>query len=56
MGEQDGQIGRAAKTPVEKGMANFLRSLRERNASRQTIHAYAHDLGEFAKYVGEQKW
>ncbi len=56
MGEQDRQIGRTARTPVEKGMANFLRSLRERNASRHTIHAYAHDLGEFAKYVGEQKW
>ena len=56
MGEPNGQNGRAARTPVEKGMANFLRSLRERNASRHTIHAYAHDLGEFAKYVGEQKW
>ena len=37
-------------------MANFLRSLRERNASRHTIHAYEHDLGEFAKYAGERKW
>jgi len=52
----NGQNGRAARTPVEKGMANFLRSLRERNASRHTIHAYEHDLGEFAKYVGERKW
>jgi integrase/recombinase XerC len=56
LGEENGQDGRAARTPVEKGMANFLRSLRERNASRHTIHAYEHDLGEFAKYVGGEKW
>ncbi|MBZ5628684.1 MAG: tyrosine recombinase XerC [Acidobacteriia bacterium] len=56
MGEQDRQDGRAATTAVEKGTANFLRSLRERNASRHTIHAYAHDLGEFAQYAGEAKW
>jgi integrase/recombinase XerC len=51
-----GQDLRVVKTAVEKGIANFLRSLRERNASRHTIHGYAHDLGEFAKYVGVQRW
>ncbi len=45
-----------AKTPVEKGVANFLRSLRERNASAHTAHAYARDLGEFAQYAGNAKW
>ena len=56
MGEQSGKLGCAAKTPVEKGIENFLRSLRERNASRHTIHGYTHDLREFAKYVGGQRW
>jgi len=41
---------------VEKGIANFVRSLKERNASAHTVHAYSRDLGEFAAYVGEAKW
>ncbi|MBZ5567620.1 MAG: tyrosine recombinase XerC [Acidobacteriia bacterium] len=56
MSAQRGQDGRVAKTAVEKGVANFLRSLRERNASLHTIHAYARDLGEFAQYAGEATW
>lgn len=56
MVEQNRQAGRVAKTAVEKGIANFLRSLHERNASRHTVHAYTRDLGEFAEYIGEAKW
>ena len=52
----DVQHAAAARTPVEKGIANFVRSLKERNASPHTVHAYSRDLGEFAAYVGEAKW
>ena len=38
---------------VEKGIARFLRSLREQNASAHTIRAYSNDLGRFAAYIGE---
>jgi integrase/recombinase XerC len=51
-----GQKAAAARTTVEKGIANFVRSLKERNASAHTVHAYSRDLGEFAAYVGEAKW
>ena len=51
-----GETERLTRAPVQKGIANFLRSLRERNASGHTIHAYTHDLGEFANYVGAQSW
>ena len=43
-------------TIVEKAVAQFLRSLQERNASPHTIKAYRTDLAQFAEYVGPQSW
>lgn len=42
---------------MRKAIASFLRALKERNASPHTVHAYSHDLGEFARYMGpETSW
>jgi integrase/recombinase XerC len=43
-------------TIVEKAVAEFLRTLRERNASAHTIKAYTGDLKEFSVYVGSRGW
>jgi integrase/recombinase XerC len=43
-------------TIVEKAVAQFLRSLQERNASPHTIKAYRTDLAQFAEYIGPQGW
>jgi integrase/recombinase XerC len=43
-------------TIAEKAIAQFLRSLRERNASVHTIKAYAGDLENFAAYIGSRPW
>jgi integrase/recombinase XerC len=44
------------RTTVEKSIDQFLRVLRERNASQHTIKAYAGDLDEFAAYIGSREW
>jgi integrase/recombinase XerC len=44
------------RTAVEKAVTQFLRSLRERNASVHTIKAYNGDLANFAAYVGSRPW
>jgi integrase/recombinase XerC len=44
------------KTQVGKAIQQFLRSLRERNASAHTIKAYTGDLGAFAAYIGSRNW
>lgn len=44
-------------TRIEQDIADFLRSLGERNASRNTVLAYTKDLRSFIEYVnGETGW
>jgi integrase/recombinase XerC len=45
-----------ANTIVEKAVVDFLRHLRERNASPHTIKAYSGDLANFAAYAGSRGW
>jgi integrase/recombinase XerC len=47
---------RATRTTVEKATDQFLRVLRQRNASAHTVKAYASDLGNFGSYVGAREW
>ncbi|MGB9072269.1 MAG: tyrosine recombinase XerC [Terriglobales bacterium] len=44
------------RTPVERASDDFLRHLRERNASAHTIKAYGGDLDAFAAYAGSRDW
>ena len=44
------------RTIVEKASDQFLRSLRELNASPHTIKAYTGDLDTFAAYIGSRDW
>ena len=43
-------------TIVAQAVADFLRHLRERNASPHTIKAYRGDLANFAAYAGSREW
>ena len=44
------------RTTVERAADEFLRHLRERNASAHTIKAYTGDLDAFAAYIGARQW
>jgi integrase/recombinase XerC len=44
------------RTTVERATDDFLRHLRERNASPHTIKAYTGDLDNFAAYIGSRPW
>ena len=44
------------RTTVERATDDFLRHLRERNASAHTIKAYTTDLDAFAAHIGESNW
>ncbi len=44
------------RTIVELATDDFLRHLRERNASPHTIKAYTCDLDAFALYIGSREW
>ena len=44
------------RTVVEKAVDDFLRELRQRNASPHTIKGYAKDLEVFATYIGPSDW
>ncbi|HXY52912.1 MAG TPA: site-specific tyrosine recombinase/integron integrase [Terriglobales bacterium] len=50
------QASHPKRTVVERAVDQFLRALRERNASVHTIKAYAGDLDSFAGYVGSREW
>jgi integrase/recombinase XerC len=45
-----------SRTIVERATDDFLRHLRERNASAHTIKAYTGDLDNFAAYAGSRAW
>ncbi len=45
-----------SRTMAEKGVDQFLRTLRERNASVHTIKAYTGDLDNFCAYIGSRHW
>jgi len=45
-----------SRTIVERATDDFIRHLRERNASPHTIKAYTGDLDAFAAYIGARDW
>lgn len=41
-----------SRLTVEKGIAQFIRSLKEKNASAHTVKAYSTDLAQFSEFIG----
>ena len=54
--KSDPTARRQKGTEVSLAVADFLRHLRERNASLHTIKAYRGDLANFAAYAGSRGW
>jgi integrase/recombinase XerC len=50
------QLMSKENSTIAKAVADFLRHLRERNASPHTIKAYRQDLTLFAAYAGSRGW
>jgi integrase/recombinase XerC len=48
------RAGAPSPTVTEKAIKDFLRHLRERNASPHTVKAYSGDLARFAAYAGSR--
>ncbi len=48
--------GLKKQTVVGRAVSDFLRHLRERNASAHTIKAYRGDLANFSAYAGSRGW
>jgi integrase/recombinase XerC len=46
----------SSRNTVHKAVDDFLRHLREKNASPHTIKAYTGDLANFAAYAGSREW
>jgi integrase/recombinase XerC len=44
------------QSTVGKAVTDFIRHLRERNASPHTVKAYRRDLSLFAAYAGSRRW
>src|ERR1700723_1666728 len=55
-GQGEKRIINSRQTTIAKAVADFLRHLREKNASPHTVKAYSGDLANFASYAGSRRW